>query len=559
MNNDGMKRALIWTGVAVFILFHAAVDLWWIDRHTTFDGVSEGDLVNKALEFRDFWESKDHTDKEKWRYLLCREERTDTPRLLFLYGWWSMKIFGESLDSLLYPMVVWHALLLFATYVFGRVTVGEKAALLGMAILAFMPQVYDYARSYSMYCASAAIYMFALVALIKSEGLTRLKPGIIFALLAATQMLTERGTPFLFLAGPLAVCVWPTVKEIAQGRTRIFFWLNILIGMMIFYVLVWPYLLGYLSLSVGHIGERVSQPYFVPGDQWYGSSFKFAYYLVELGLRQAGPLTALVFYLSLIALWRKPFENRRFVVASLLAPFIIFTLIATKDVTYVLAWLPPVALAAAHGILSLPLKPLRMIAAAFVLIVGIFNFASWSFGLGWVEKYNIADGSERSLFSFLTNWHGHSQPRKPDSSWRLQETAEKIVKSAQGSEPVYVHYQYRTGGIDPQFDLAFYVCFIDPRIENIIRFYPLPEDSPDFNLTLVTIIPVGAWKKAGHSETPTLYRLLLKFDTGRFIEHHEDEKLAFDAYLKSLKRTELFSGELAPGYPYRVDVAWPPD
>jgi len=551
-----MNRVFPWIAVTIIIVFHIFVDLWWIDENTAFNGVSEGDLVTKAFEFRDYWES-DRIDREKWRYLFCREERTDTPRLLFLYGYWSMKIFGESKDALLYPMVIWHALLLLATYLFGRVTVGRRAALLGMAILSFMPQVFDFARSYSMYCASAAIYIFALVALVKSEGLTRLRPGIIFALLACLQMLTERGTPFIFLAGPLAVSIWPTARDIAEGRTRIFFWLNIAIGLALFYVLVWPYLLGYLSLTGGHIGERVTQSFFTPGDHWYDSNFKFLYYLVELGLRQAGLLATTVFYISLIALWKKPFLHRRIVIASLAVPFVIFTLIGTKDMTYVLAWLPLVALVAAHGVFSLPHKALRTCVAIFILAVSVFNFTSRSFGLDWIERANLGNCGKRPVVAFLTNWRGRFQPRMPDTSWRLEETAQKIVSTIDSPDPIYIHYRYRTGHIDPQYDLSFAVCFADSRIVNVIRFFPEPEDAPDRELTRITILPVGAWPEAIRTEDESLFWLLLKFDTGRFIEHNEDEQLKFDKYLESLDRREVMRGELAPGFPYRVDVAWP--
>ncbi|MCB9479608.1 MAG: hypothetical protein H6683_07985 [Deltaproteobacteria bacterium] len=550
--------------VAAVIAVQVATNIWWTHRHTAYDGISEGDLVAKALEYADFVDAHPYT-KEQLRYLTAREQPTDTPRLLFALGYEFMEHFGRGQNALYYAMTLVFAVLLLGTFVLGARTVGLWPAVFATALVGLLPQVYDWCRAFTTYPAATALLCFALVFLIESQGFMRPLATAAFFVTVILMLLVERGTPPIFLAGPVAFALWPRVRDLRERRPMRLFWVHLALGVAATLLVAGPYLMGYVTGGAAHIGERVTERWFQPGDYWYGKSFVGHYYLVELAKKQAGPPVAWAFYLSLIAVWRRPFRGRGVIVAAMAVPLVVFTLISTKDTTYVMAWLPLVCLVIGHGVASLPGGWFARTGAALALLaVAGFSFVNYTAGKDWIIQTQINEHNPvLGLTRFLTNWNGRYQPRKPDPDWRLEQVADEIVAHLDPDGRNYLYLRYQPGGKDPQMDLGFAVAYRRPDVGLIVRFEPAPEGiNPD--TVDVTILRVDDWVKAGCAEADgRIEAAFLKWgENVRFLEYFDEELPTLDAFMHDAHQTLVGEGNLHPElyervYDYRIFDAWP--
>ena len=155
-------------------------------------------------------------------------------------------------------------------------------AVFATALVGLLPQVYDWCRAFTTYPAATALLCFALVFLIESQGFMRPLATAAFFVTVILMLLVERGTPPIFLAGPVAFALWPRVRDLRERRPMRLFWVHLALGVAATLLVAGPYLMGYVTGGAAHIGERVTERWFQPGDYWYGKSFVGHYYLVEL-------------------------------------------------------------------------------------------------------------------------------------------------------------------------------------------------------------------------------------------------------------------------------------
>ncbi len=283
----------------IIMMVFGVVNTNWINNHTIIDGISEGDLVEKMITFAFSKEYQNHDSF--YKFLVNWVSPSDTPNLLFYLGYQSWKVFGRNYFSLLHLMTIIYLFLILGTYLVCRHFKGSIVAGLMAAILvALYPMIYELCRSFTTYPLTTAIFCFSIICLIRTREFTSVWWTIIFGFVFGINLLAERGTPPLFMLGPLVFVIykaWLSCRNNTALAPRTIF--NLALAGCIASLIALPYLINYVILNFSHNTELITKDIFAPESPYYGQKFTFEYYLVELDRVQAGPLAGLLFFVAL--------------------------------------------------------------------------------------------------------------------------------------------------------------------------------------------------------------------------------------------------------------------
>ncbi len=144
----------------------------------------------------------------------------------------------------------------------------------------------------------------------------------------------------------------------------------------------------------------------------------------------------------------------------------------------------------------------------------------------------------------------------PDPAARFETPAKAILALVPAGRPAHLRYRTAQGATGPHTDLAKTLASLDPSLGQIVSAIPLMEGALP-NLTEVTILPAGAWSKAGCSIDHRWREMVLSRTDERFLEYSTKDAEEIDLMIGMFDRKALAEGFLAPGFPYRVELAWP--
>ena len=529
------------------ILFAAgAINTHWINQHTLIDGISEGDLVEKMVTFAHMLENKNYEDF--FKFLLGIEHPSDTPNLLFAMGYVGWHAFGRDYRSLLYVMTIIYLFVIAGTYLVTRkFSDSYIAALIAACFVAIYPMIYELSRAFTTYPLTTAIFCFSIWLLIKTKDFQKFWWSLAFGLVLGVNLIAERGTPPIFIIGPLGYTLYRVyVHWKNEPQIRSLLLLNIAVAGIIASVIALPYLLLYGLNNFIHNVELINQDIFAPESPWYGHRFALLYYPVELDRIQAGPGAGLLFFLMLIVVIKNKPNNAWYLYTWLAVPFIVFTAIAQKAETYTLTWLP--AVAAVTGIGLTKLRPKGIGALLFIPVFGLclFHFVDTTFMQSWTPR--LLKPEMGAFTSWIFNKDNFVKPRPLRTGYHHFEVAEKIADKYSKKEMVFMVNTNPDPKRDDRMDMAFLVAMHNP---SICQYYPTSElyDHQDDHYVDTVVIRPDHLKSLGCPLDESFETEIRQNCIYQFLVHDPEKQKELAQVIRALPQKKIETYDLGHDMP----------
>jgi hypothetical protein len=352
----------------------------WLGRNPFADG-TQNEYLHVGNAF-DLWDALRARDLWHLRYYVAHAY---WPPGFYAAPWPLLALLGRGRDPLVLTNLAWLALALSAVH---GLCEHRRASVIAMLLLVLSPGVFGPLVRFEPSVAQAACLGWALLALHRSQGLTR--PGWSFAagLAVAIGLLTDRlgVAPFVALPGLLVLLPAPPPPAPA-ARVRIppdaaaalpetprwrLPWRGLLLCALPVLVLAGPWYLQWFSSQAGEVGSQLAAGEIDSAGAHTETATlgpRWAYYLAALLDGQAGPVLgawmlgalaiAAVQRLRGLGSLRRP-AAEGLALLAVISGLLLFTAIQKKQVFYTLPLLVPLAvlggnLVARAGVLGAPL------------------------------------------------------------------------------------------------------------------------------------------------------------------------------------------------------------
>lgn len=316
-----------------------------------------------------------------------------------------------SYDAATCINILFLGILLFSVYGIGKTLFSREVGILSVLIISFYPYLISVQRDFLLDFGLVAMFSASLYVLLKTNNFKSLKYSILFGMAFGLSLLAK-WTSIIFLIGPVfwvlyksytqehfcASCgdlakrnirygtKWFCSKEhrlrykkshkrlILGGATS-----NILLSICATVITACWYLPNFTSVIRGLLRCAISSE-----EQWSYYldleifSFKGLTYYIT-GLNEQIYLFFIIVFLIGIFYLRKNNYNYFFLL-SLLVPFIFFSLTRAKDARFVLLTLIFISIISAAWIAKLKNKKIKCVIVLLILVVGIMQVSTITFG-----------------------------------------------------------------------------------------------------------------------------------------------------------------------------------
>lgn len=268
---------------------------------------------------------------------------------LVLMGW----LFGGAPDTLRLGNTLYLAILIGSVYGLGRRSAGRQAGLLAAALVTLMPSVFCGWRMIGLDFPALAMTAFAMLMLVKSDGLSRPRDSVWFGVAAGLAILVK-GQTLLFLFGPALYLTLRRLVAHWRARPKPLLWPALrgptlaVLSVLVTTAIWWVGRLSYLAQVLGShtTGEGML---FHEGDISLLGGLR--YYPVALAIDLGAPaLTAL---LLLFSRTLRVSRHRAILLLWLLLPIGIHVVLKVRHYRYLYPLVPVAAVLLGVGLCSL--------------------------------------------------------------------------------------------------------------------------------------------------------------------------------------------------------------
>ncbi|MDP8225376.1 MAG: glycosyltransferase family 39 protein [Candidatus Lernaella stagnicola] len=375
---------LVMGALLVFVLVgHVA----WLSVDSSLTGYDELAFFEHLVKYRDLLRTAPPTEWFGWLGF------SSYPALPFLAGHAFVEIAGPTIVAVRLTGVFFHLLWVWLVFLVGRRLNAPLAGLVAAFVVALSPQANILARHYASFAVCGAMLTLAAYALVATRFATGRRGVILAGLAMAAALLSERGTPLLFLGGMLAYGLIDRWTSADRRRGRAVGQLALAVGLAA--LLAAPYLAGFVKANLAHTLAQ-SRAAVIPGRPW-----TFYWHLLRPFLIGEAVTPLLLVALG-VGAWRR---DRRllFVLLWFAVPFVILSAVATRDMVYAMSLTTPLALLAGFGAYYLPRRWWR---------APLFGLLLFLMLLTWIRVGNpegeIARGTRDVNFFGLYN--GYNTP-----------------------------------------------------------------------------------------------------------------------------------------------------
>lgn len=303
------------------------------------------------------------------------------------------------------------AILLFSVYGIGKVIFNQKVGLLSALIISFYPFLIITQRDFLIDFSLVSVVSLSLYFLFKTENLKNTKYSILFGISVGCALLVK-WTAIFFLIIPVIWIVWQSIKEkkicdycnkiiknkiitknfynfcserhkkkfteegisfFTKEHNLLFLVLTLLLVSGMWYV-AHPDIISTMLRAQQHYGiiESEASPLSIASFSHYFSAVNTQTYIFF-------SLLSLVGLIFLV--WKCDRSKKILLGLSLLLPYLVFSLTYNKDVRYTLPILIFIALISASWVINLKHKNLKRVIIAIVLIIGLLQVSTITFGV----------------------------------------------------------------------------------------------------------------------------------------------------------------------------------
>jgi len=324
--------------------------------------------------------------------------------------WWPKLLdFTTSIFYLLFGLsdfvarmsnMFYFAILIISSYLIGRELFDRNTGIAAVFMLSFYPGVFGLSRLYGADYPLMAILALNMYAFIKSDTFKNLAFSVLFGFAAGLGILTK-GPFVFFLFGPLCyacVSIFYAKEPMAEKLLRLFnFAIFAVIALLVSsvwwgwdikfsfdYILrpTWFPAMGDYSFFFGKSAVdriellRVNTTFFKP------FTYRWSFYYIYMIFTHLGYFYSVVFFLGLGCLLASRNTKAKIILigAWFVIPYGILTVISSKWGRYFFPVFPVMALVSAYGFMSIRLRAFKIISAAAVIFISLFQFYRLSFG-----------------------------------------------------------------------------------------------------------------------------------------------------------------------------------
>jgi 4-amino-4-deoxy-L-arabinose transferase-like glycosyltransferase len=205
------NRLPVYAALAVLMGFHLVNNLLWLQADNHLHRIDEGYHVKKASEVRVLLTSDEYSSGLA-RLVALLDFRSPYPPLSHVTGAVFSLLFGYTPDHVTLSCTFLFLLIILGVYAVSRQFLPPWPAFLAAFITSFLPLLYGLSRVFSQDYFSAAVVVWAIYALLRSDRFRHSGWIFIFALLLGLGFLAKQ-TTFAFL-------LFPSAFTLAAGLRR---------------------------------------------------------------------------------------------------------------------------------------------------------------------------------------------------------------------------------------------------------------------------------------------------------------------------------------------------
>ena len=294
---------------------------------------------------------------------------------------------GVSYDSVMTTQLLWFIALLLAMYFLGRQVANERVALLAVAVTALTPAFFGASLEFNDHLMNLTVVAVGLALFCVERPPLRwlaiAVAGVVFALdcLSALVMSNAAIVGIVLSAGLISQELFR--REIEPGKGLLGRFRRAFLFLLVFWT---PALFALLAVTGQiNIGYFFDQLLHFDAPPFSFGSF-IAYFPVTF-LYQLGPAIGLALIIALSAGKRLPIRQKALLIGSLIAPYLLLSLIGKKTEWYVLYPLVSGPIIISEALFSLRIRVWRFAAIGLLLIAA----SAWFSYRITVPRYVTAD------------------------------------------------------------------------------------------------------------------------------------------------------------------------
>jgi hypothetical protein len=289
-------------------------------------------------------------------------------------------------------MLIYFVILLFSVYFIAKTIFDRQTGIIAMFLVSMYPLIFESSRQYSLDFPLTAVVALSIFILLKTAYFTNTFFSILLGIISGIAMLIK-GQFVLFFIWPLIVILSGCLFKKSEKKN----FKTILFNVIIFFIIAaatasiwWFNKLGIAGR--GFIEHIMSKNKFLESKtvmDMYSFDFYF-YHLRKLVSSSIGyPLSA-VFIISLFYLTKSRFKYKVLMMAWILVPFILFSvLFVIKHDRFLMPILPAIAILSALGIRQLKSKILKTSVIVFIIFIAFMQFFILSYYDWYKDKAKI--------------------------------------------------------------------------------------------------------------------------------------------------------------------------
>lgn len=203
----GGQRILYWAAVILLCAVSIGGSLHWINRNVVLIGRDAGGHLIDTLE-----QAEILREPSLQSLLMALSFNSYRPPAFFLFSQPFYALLGYSADAAQLQNVLWLAVILGLTFVYGWRFQNAFVALLALALTAFLPMLAGMTRMFYTENFITAMVMLNLLALMESKRFSRRGWSLIWGVSAALGLLVKWTFPvYVFI--PLLLVIWPPLRR----------------------------------------------------------------------------------------------------------------------------------------------------------------------------------------------------------------------------------------------------------------------------------------------------------------------------------------------------------
>lgn len=383
--------------LSAILFFHAIPNIWWILKDTKPPGWDQSVHLMLGLAY-----FRGYNPVTTSNYYPPGLHLSLSPLFAF---------FNESFDTACFVNIFFLGILLLSIYEIGKTLFNREVGLYSALIISFIPMLIIMQRDFLLDFGLVSIMALSLCLLLKTDNFHNLNYSLAFGAVVGFALLIK-WTAIIFIFIPLLWVIWQNSKEekecaycnkhIKNKKKRIttnFYHFcsekhkqafkeegkfplatehNLILSLLFFvFSAGWWYIPNFNDVADNLLfGQRYAG--LVEGDPT--GLLGFWYYIEAISI-QACLFISLLILVGIVFFFTKVEKNKKILVGtSILFPFLIFSTIANKDVRYTVPLLIFFVLTVGFMLSSLKRKQVKILVISAILIVGIVQTSTVTFG-----------------------------------------------------------------------------------------------------------------------------------------------------------------------------------